>query len=73
VGANIAEGYGRYGKKEYSRFLQMALGSANETEYWLLLLFDSYPRYRKAINTIIDKNRESIRMLTSAINKLRSK
>jgi len=38
VGANIAEGYGRYRGKEYERFLQISLGSANETEYWLLKL-----------------------------------
>ncbi len=38
VGANIAEGFGRYKGKEYERFLQISLGSANETEYWLYVL-----------------------------------
>jgi four helix bundle protein len=73
VGANIAEGYGRFGTKEYPRFLQMALGSANETEYWLLLLKDSYSQFEKEINLILNKNLETIKMLTSSINKLRKK
>lgn len=40
VGANVAEGFGKYKSKEYPRFISMALGSANETEYWLELLKD---------------------------------
>lgn len=71
VGANIAEGYGRFGTKEYARFLQIALGSANETEYWLLLLKDSYPKMNKNMDGILETNLETIKMLTSAINSLR--
>lgn len=33
VGANIAEGFGKYKGKEYPRFLQISLGSAREVEY----------------------------------------
>ncbi len=40
VGANIAEGYGRAGKKEFKNFLSIARGSAKETEYFLLLAKD---------------------------------
>jgi len=35
VGANIAEGYGRYFFKEYILFLYYARGSLQETWYWL--------------------------------------
>ena len=35
VGANIAEGCGRYGIKDNKRFGYMARGSLNETKHWL--------------------------------------
>jgi len=40
VGANIAEGCGRNGGADLARFLDMALGSASELEYHLLLASD---------------------------------
>ncbi len=40
IGANIAEGCGRNGRKELTRFLNIAMGSASELEYHLLLAND---------------------------------
>ena len=37
VPTNIVEGCGRTGSKDFSRFLDIAMGSACETEYLLLL------------------------------------
>jgi len=41
VSANIAEGCGRNGNRELSRFLSIAAGSASETEYHILLAHDA--------------------------------
>ena len=40
VATNIAEGCGRKTKADFSRFLDLALGSSNELEYQLLLAKD---------------------------------
>jgi four helix bundle protein len=40
IGANLAEGCGRQGDGEMGRFVQIAMGSASELEYHLLLARD---------------------------------
>jgi four helix bundle protein len=40
IGANIAEGAGKNSRPELARFLQIAMGSASELEYHLLLSRD---------------------------------
>ncbi len=71
VGANIAEGFGKYKGKEYSRFLQISLGSARETEYWLELLKDIYTKFNSEIDKILSLNTETIKMLVVTLKKLR--
>jgi len=73
VGANIAEGYGRFKGKEYARFIQMALGSANETDYWLLILKEIYPRLSIQIDEVRSINNETTGMLVSTVRTLRNK
>jgi len=72
VGANIAEGSCRKGDGDFGRFLQIAMGSASELEYHLLLARDlellkslDYERLSTAVS-------EVKRMLASLIHKLRA-
>ena len=40
ISTNIAEGCGRGSDKDFARFIQIAMGSASELEYLILLSFD---------------------------------
>ena len=72
VPTNIAEGCGRNTDADFARFLQIAMGSASETEYQLLLSHDleflTKEQYEK-LNTDVT---EIKRMLTSLIQTLRA-
>jgi four helix bundle protein len=72
VPANIAEGCGRRGNAEFHRFLQMAMGSANELEYHLLLSKD-LGYLRADHHGKVHKDLEEVkRMLASLIRKVDS-
>ena len=70
IGANIAEGCGRRSDGEFARFLQIARGSASETEYHLLLAKDlrfiSESEYHSTEQQILEVQR----MLTSLVQRV---
>jgi len=70
IPANIAEGCGRRGNAELHRFLQMAMGSASELEYHLLLSRDL--NFLKLVDYEALQGRvtEVKRMLASLIRKV---
>ena len=70
--ANIAEGFGRYKGKEFARFLQIGLGSANETGYWLIYLKEMYPDRSQSIDNLASLNNESIKLLSITLRKVSS-
>jgi four helix bundle protein len=72
IGANIAEGCCRKGDVEMGRFLQIAMGSASELEYQLLLAHDPHylsdPDYQRLETHVIEVKR----MLSSLMRKVRT-
>lgn len=72
IPTNIAEGCGRNTDADFARFLQMAMGSASETEYELILARDleflSKEKYEKLHNDVEEVNR----MLASLLKTLRA-
>lgn len=72
IPSNIAEGCGRSSDADFARFLQIAMGSASELEYQLLLAhelnFLNKPQYQKLNNDLVEVRR----MLNSFLHKLRS-
>ncbi|MBI3935459.1 MAG: four helix bundle protein [Betaproteobacteria bacterium] len=71
IPANIAEGCGRGSDADFGRFLQMAIGSANELEYHLLLACDLDFISRSEHQSLAKKLIEIRKMLTSLTQKLR--
>ncbi len=72
IPANIAEGYGRSGDAELGRFLNIALGSAGELQYHLLLSHDLGFLDELTHDRLADEVSEIKRMLASFIKKLRA-
>jgi len=73
IPANIAEGCGRSGKAELSRFLQISMGSASEVEYHLMLARDlgmlAGPEHQQLDSQAVELKR----MISSFIVGLRSR
>ncbi|RZJ67151.1 MAG: four helix bundle protein [Flavobacterium sp.] len=69
IPTNISEGCGRNSDKEFNHFLNIALGSANETEYLLILSSDL--KYIP-LETSDDLNKE-INYIKSKIFRLKDK
>jgi len=72
IPTNIAEGCGRDGENELGRFMQIAMGSASEVEYLLLLARD-LGYLENAIYQPIERDTTEVkRMLTAFILKLKA-
>ena len=72
IPANIAEGCGRNGDTELARFLGIAMGSASELEYHLLLAHDLNLLETTEYRELTGEVTEVKRMLTSFIQKLKA-
>jgi four helix bundle protein len=72
IPTNVAEGCGRDGDRELTRFLQMAMGSASELEYQIMLAHDLNLLGAEAHETLTQQVTEVKRMLASFTKKLRA-
>ena len=70
IPANLAEGCGRNGDAELARFCSIAMGSASELEYHLLLARDLKLLKPKDYQEMAQRTIELKRMLTALIQKL---
>ncbi len=70
VGANIAEGCGKTSRPDFARFLQIAVGSASELEYHLLLAHDLAYLAGNDYEKLVCRVQEVKRMLTGLIQKV---
>ena len=71
IGANVHEAHGSSSRPEYRRFHEIALKSANETKYWILILKELKGDEEKLI-VLYDEAVELAKILGSIVIKLKS-
>lgn len=71
IPCNIAEGAGRNSNPDFNRFLSIAMGSASETEYLLLLSFELGYLTPYTFKLLNDELIQSKKMLNSFSSKLK--
>ena len=72
IPANIAEGCGRGSDRDFARFLQIAMGSASELEYHLILARDLGFLDAVQQDALEQATTEVKRMLTGFMKKLKA-
>lgn len=73
IPANIAEGCSKFSKPDFANFLQIALGSANETEYYLLLAKDLNYLVSQSFTELTNQINQIVAMLIGLISKVLNK
>jgi len=73
IGANIIEAKSSSSRKDFIRFYEIALKSANETKYWLGLLRDATEANKNKINQLLNEVDEISKMLGSNLLTLKRK
>lgn len=73
IGANIIEAKCSSSKKDFARFYEIALKSANETKYWLGLLRDATEADKKQISYLLKESQELSNILGASLLTMRKK
>lgn len=73
ISSNIAEGYGKYKGKEFSRYLIISRGSLTETQDWYIKAFKLGYVDEIKFKTRIREAEEMIKIINSIITKIKYK
>ena len=73
IGANIIEGKSASSKKDFIRYYEIALKSANETKYWLGLLRDALNIDKTEINKSMKETTELAKILAASVLTMKGK
>ena len=67
IGANVKEALRGQSRPDFRAKMNIAIKEASETEYWLELLYESEYIDETPYNSIIEDNRELIKILTTIV------
>ena len=73
IGANTIEAKSASSKKDYIRYYEIALKSANETKYWLGLLRDALDADKNEINKLLKETGELANILAASLLTMKGK
>jgi four helix bundle protein len=73
IGANVVEAKSASSKRDYARFFEIALKSANETKYWLGLLRDALEVDKSETNRLLKETGELASVLAASLMTMRQK
>ena len=71
IGANVKEGKASSSRKELIRFYEIALRSADETEYWIEVIRDGYDMQKNRFDAILSELMEIKNVLARIIINLK--
>lgn len=72
IGANIKEAQTAQSKKDFLAKMYIAYKEANETEYWLELLYESGYINKKSFASVYNDNKELLKLLTAITKTMRT-
>ena len=67
IGANVKEALRGQSRPDFRAKMNIALKEASETEYWLELLFEAEYIDKQSFDSIIEDNKELLKILTSIV------
>jgi len=73
IGANVIEAKSASSKRDFIRFYEISLKSANETKYWLGLLRDATETDKEKTNELLNEVEEISKMLSASILTMKNK
>jgi len=73
IGANIVEAQASSSKKDFTKYFNYSLKSANESIYWLSLLKDAKKINNNQIEYLLNETKELAKILGSSILTLKGK
>ena len=73
IGANVTEAKSASSKRDFVKFYEIALKSANETKYWLGLLRDGLEIERVKVNPLLREVQELSSIIASSLLTMKGK
>jgi four helix bundle protein len=71
VGANLVEAKSSHSKKDFIKYYEISLKSANESKFWICLLRDGLKLNKTELNSLLNEINEISKIIASIIIKLK--